>query len=137
MRSAPAIAFDYRPSFTLAAALVVMMVLAWVAIHLCGLGLPLKLAFWGASLVWSADGLLRLFRPSYTRVAHGESGWTLVDRNGNEISASLAQYARLGFVQMLDFKAERRFRLVLMPDNLDAQTRRKLALLLARADALS
>ncbi|ANB19141.1 hypothetical protein [Dokdonella koreensis] len=130
MRSAPAIAFDYRPSRLLIAALTVMGSLALVAVALCGLGLPLKLAVAAIVVVCVIRALTGLIRPAYTRIAHGEAGWVLVRRSGAEAAAALSKHVKLGALQVLDLRVDSRsFRVVVLPDNLEPDLRRRLALI--------
>jgi hypothetical protein len=65
-----------------------------------------------------------------------ESGWTLVDAAGVEHPAALAAHARLGGWLSLDFRTRhrRRWRLLIGPDNAPAETRRRLTVLLLRAE---
>ena len=60
----------------------------------------------------------------------------LVDATDVEHAATLASHARLGDWLALDFRLRhrRRFRLLIGPDNVPAETRRRLAVLLARAE---
>jgi hypothetical protein len=136
MKSASAIAFDYRPSGWLAAAAVLIFCAALAAPWLSAL--PFAIAL-GISAAAGAIGILslhRFLRPPFRRIAYRASGWILVDANGVEKSALLRLHARLGAWISLDFELDRRrrFRAMLGPDNLDAETRRRLVLMLARAD---
>ena len=78
---------------------------------------------------------MRSFRaPPFVRIAYRGDGWVLVDRAGVEHAALLRAYRHLGAFVALDWRhAHRtRFRVVLAPDNLDAETRRRLVVLLRR-----
>ncbi|MFC4820503.1 protein YgfX [Dokdonella ginsengisoli] len=134
MKPAPAIAFDVRPSRRIGAAVAVGVLLA-------------ALAPWATSLPWTSGALLssgaiafgalalrRHMRPHFRRAAWRESGWILLDRDGREHAAVLESHVRLGALLSLAFRhaPRARFRLLLAPDNLDADTRRRLILRLAR-----
>lgn len=138
MKSAPAIAFDVQPSRRIGAAAAAIALLATAAPWLTGFPL------WGralcslAAFAFAALALRGFLRPRFRRVAWRESGWTLVDRDGAEHVAALESHAHLGALLALGFRLgpRRRFRLVLAPDNLDADSRRRLVLLLARVEAV-
>ena len=134
MKSAPPIAFDYRPSRAVIAAT-------------CAIALAAAATPWLSALPAAACGVLsvlavllalaaltRFARPGFVRIAHGAAGWTLLDRARREHPALLVGHRRLGAMLVLEWRHDRRahFRAVLVPDNLDAQTRRRLVLLLAR-----
>jgi hypothetical protein len=75
-------------------------------------------------------------RPEVRRVAYRAAGWKLVDASAVESAAELVAHVRLGPWLALDFRnvKHRRFRALLGPDNIDAETRRRLTLLLSRAE---
>lgn len=75
-----------------------------------------------------------LCRPPFVRIAYRGDGWVLLDRAGVEHAALLHAYRHLGAFVTLDWRHARRarFRIVLGPDNLDAETRRRLVVLLRR-----
>jgi|GEM_PF-2214226 len=78
---------------------------------------------------------LRSFRaPPYARIAFRGDGWVLVDRAGVEHAALLRAYRHLGAFVTVDWRHARRarFRIVLGPDNLNVETRRRLIVLLRR-----
>lgn len=106
-----------------------MLVLALGSIVASGLDWPWKIGLSAIALcacVWSFS---RLARPRWTHVAFGEAGWVLADRDGNEAAAVLARYTKLGAMQVLTLRAESRaFDAVILPDNLDRDTRRRLRL---------
>lgn len=134
MKSAPTIAFDYRPSRRVAAALALIALLACLA--------PWCSAWpWYASLLLSlltlalaAHAAHGLLHPRFVRVAHRADGWILCDTQGNEQAALLCSHRHLGPLLTLDWRwaPRRRFRIALTPDNLDADTRRRLIVLLRR-----
>lgn len=134
MKSAPAIAFDLRPSRGIAVAVTAVGLLASAAPWLTGLPAPARGALSFSAAVWACFALHRFLHPPFRRVAWRPSGWALVDPGGGEHPALLASHARLGGVLVLGFRhgATGRFRFVVAPDNLDAEGRRRLCLLLAR-----
>lgn len=139
MKSAPAIAFDFRPSRGIAMAITGMTLLAILAISLSGLSAPWT---WLLAIMAFAHGswsLHRHLRPGAVRIAHGEGGWLLVDSDGNESPVVLVDHAHPGFLLMLGFRMDggpiQRF--VLTPDNCDAELRRRLLLMIAANRELS
>lgn len=136
MKSAPAIAFDYRPSRLLGALIAGMTVLAVAATVLSGLewawrlALALLAAALGAFLLW------RHLRPAFVRIAHGEGGWTLVDGHGHDHPASLLAHVERGGLLVLEFGAEStpRARFLFAADNCSAELRRRLLLVLAAGE---
>jgi hypothetical protein len=136
MRSAPSIAFDVRPSRALACAAAGGVVAATIAPWQSALPMSLCLFASIAALLVGFVALRRFARPRFERVAYGAIGWTLAVANAEATPAELVAHRRLGPWLALDFRtvARKRFRLVLGPDNSDADTRRRLALMLARAE---
>jgi len=136
VKSAPTIAFDYRPSRWIGSAAGLAAVLAAAAPWLSSLPVIACAAVSLIALAAGAQALRQHARPRFVRVAWRASGWSLVDRAGNEHAALLVSHAHLGALLALGFRDGVRsyFRIVLAPDNLDAQTRRRLILLLARAE---
>ena len=136
MKSASAIAFDYRPSRWLAAAAVLILCAALAAPWFSAAPVVMKLTLSAAACAIGLFSLRRFVRPPFLRIAYRASGWTLVDTDGHEKAALLRWHAQLGAWISMDFELDRRrrFRAVLGPDNLDAETRRRLVLMLARAE---
>lgn len=136
MRSAPPIAFDARPSRALAAVSALGVVLAVIAPWQSALPTSARLGASLAALAIGIVGIRRFVRPRFERVACGALGWTLAAANSEPVSAELVAHRRLGVWLALDFRASdrRRFRVVLGPDNSNADTRRRLALMLARGE---
>jgi hypothetical protein len=136
MRSAPAIAFDYRASHWLARAITAGVLAAIVAPWLSRLPAIACGAASLGTLLAGAVSLARFKRAGFRRIALRASGWTLVDTAGVEHTADLVAHVRLGPWLVLDFRSagRRRFRAVLGPDNMDADTHRRLILLLSRAE---
>ncbi len=133
MKSAPAIAFDYRPCRGIALAIAGMTVVAVVAAVASGLALALKLPIAMAALVYGTLALKRHWRPETVRIARGEAGWLLVDGVGKENVVALVDHAHRGFLLMLGFRKEDGpiLRFMLTPDNCDADLRRRLLLTVA------
>jgi toxin CptA len=136
MKSAPTIAFDYRPSRWIAVAAIAVFVVALAAPWLANLPLVVQV---GVSLVVAVHGVVALRRflaAPFGRVACRASGWTLVDGLQIEHAATLRSHMAIGAWIVLDFRLDRRrrFRAVIGPDNLDSDTRRRLILLLSRAE---
>ena len=134
MKSAPSIAFDYAPSRLVFGALCVVAGLAaaapWFSALPVVIGVVLSLLVIGCATM-----AFRSFQaPPFVRIAYRGDGWVLLDRAGSEHAASLHAYRHLGAFVTLDWRHARRarFRVVLAPDNLDAETRRRLVVLLRR-----
>lgn len=134
MKSAPAIAFDLRPSRRIGAAAGVVVALATLVPWVTRLSAEVAVVLSLGAFVLGASALWRHMRPPFRRAAWRESGWILLDDDGLEHAAELESHARLGTLLALGFRhgPRARFRFLLAPDNLDADTRRRLILLLAR-----
>jgi len=135
MKSAPPIAFDYRPSRRVAAVALVLVVIALSCAFANDLPIAPRIGLALAVLAVAAWGLVRFLRPPFARVAWGASGWSLTDRYGRVHAADLIGQRRLGGLVALDFRCagQRSFSPLLAGDNLDSDTRRRLVLTLARA----
>lgn len=138
MKSAPAIAFDLRPSRWIGTVALAIVMLATVAPWLTKLPASGSALLSLVVLAYGAWALRRHWHPRFRRLAWRESGWTLVGHDGRESAAVLESHAHLGGLLALGFRhgPRARFRFLLTPDNLDADTRRRLILLLARAEVL-
>jgi hypothetical protein len=138
MKSAPTIAFDYRPSRSIAALAASGTLAASAVPWLSGLAWPLCVAVSVFALVFGMGALHRFTNPPFRRIAFLSSGWTLIDEGGKEHPAIFESHVHLGALLVLGFRygPRARFRAVLTPDNLDADTRRRLVLMLARADVV-
>lgn len=138
MKSAPSIAFDYRPAPAIVA-LTGFIVVAAVSAPWLGAAPPaVNAAVSIAALGYGIVALRRFARVDFRRVAYRASGWVLVDRAGTEHAADLASHACYGSWIALDFRLDRkrRFRPLVGPGNADAETRRRLILLLSRAEVV-
>jgi toxin CptA len=135
MKSAPAIAFDYRPSRWLLAALVAIVLLALAAVALSGLYAWLKLALLACVIAYAVLTLRGFLRPRFTHVTwHSAGHWRLRDAADSEQVAQLQHTVVLGvlIVLTLRFGPKRTLALPLFPDNCDAETRRRLRVRIAR-----
>ena len=134
MRSAPAIAFEYRPSRRLAALAGAVALLAVIAVAASGLPEWLKVALIVAVPIHAGWALRRFLAPPWVRVAHDATGWRLVDRTNEAVTTVLVGHVERGPLLVLEFRTpdRPRFHCVLTPDVLDADTRRRLCLVLAR-----
>jgi len=108
-------------------------VLAVVAICLSNLPVPAIAATIVSLGILAGVQFHRYGHPRFVRIAGSEVGWQLLDRRNGGIPAVLQRHVKLGPFVQLHFLAERRHRHFLVtPDNVDADTRRRLHLLLAR-----
>ena len=138
MKSAPSIAFDYRPATAIVATAGVIVVAAAAAPWLGALTIFSKALASIAAAAYGIVALRRFVRADFVRVAYGAAGWVLVDDAGIERAADLSSHARYGNWIALDFRLDRkqRFRALVGPGNADAETRRRLILLLSRAEVV-
>lgn len=136
MKSVPTIAFDYRASRGVAAALLLVCCAAALAPWLSALPVAGRIAVSVAVVALGVRATRALLHPPFRRVAYRSSGWMLVDVAAGEHEVLLESHARLGAVIVLRFRLgpRERFYAVLAPDNLDAEMRRRLILLLSRAE---
>lgn len=136
MKSAPTIAVDYRPSRMIALAGGAIVLLAAVAPLLTGWPIAPKLVVSLCALVAGMASVLRFARPPLRRIAYGADGWQLRDRERAH-DAVLVTHARIGPFTALTWRLAtgRRWHALLAPDNADAETRRRMTLVLARRHA--
>jgi toxin CptA len=135
MKSAPAIAFDYRPSRWLAVAVGGVAFLACVALALSGMPLWAKLAAASVACLCVAHSLRRFWLVPVRRVAWLEAGhWRIAEADGGEHVAELERAVVRGAWIILRLRRSARERLVLVlgPDNSEADLRRRLRVRLAR-----
>lgn len=109
------------------------------AVLLSGLPGIVRFSIATALTACGAFALYRQLKPNIIRVARGEGGWLLVDVEGSEWQVSLIDHVHRGFLLVLAFRSEEGQiqRLVLTPDNSDAELRRRLLLNLAVGDGQS
>ncbi|MEO5561637.1 MAG: protein YgfX [Dokdonella sp.] len=136
MKSVPTIGFDYRPSRGIAAALLLVCAAAMLAPWLSALPASGSAVVSVTVVALGVRAARALLYPSFRRVAYRASGWMLVDLANQEHEVLLESHARLGAMIALRFRhgPRERFNALLAPDNLDAETRRRLILLLSRAE---
>ena len=135
MKSAPAITFDYRPSRWLQTLLTGVGVLALLAAAASGIPLWAKLACGAAASAYLGFALSLLRNPAVRRCAWHESGqWRVRDGAGRDHAATLLRASVRGKVIVLLLRSplHKTTALVLLPDNCDADTRRRLRVRLAR-----
>ena len=129
MTSAPTISFDYTPSRLLMAAVLAMLALAVMAALLAGLPLALRIGLAAAALAYAGISLRACMYPRWCAVGWRSDGsWLLRDRKGQEHAAELVTARVLGVLIVLTLRAvnSRTAALVLTPDNLDCERRRRL-----------
>ncbi len=136
MRSAPAVAFDYRPSRRALALFHGFAVAACAAPWFSALPVAVQMTVSCSAAVIAIVESKAFRKPEFRRVAHTASGWRLVDEAGTEHAVDLVSHRRAAGCLALLFRdnARRRFPVVLTCDNIDSDTRRALIVLLARAD---
>jgi toxin CptA len=135
MKSAAAIAFDYRPSRWLLAVVIVVAALALLAIALSGISAWAKTGLCVVAGAWAGIALGRFWSPQIRRAAWQAGGhWRVTDHDGNEHIAELQQAVARGAWIVLNLRrgGKKRVALILGPDNCDADTRRRLRVRLAR-----
>jgi len=135
MKSASVIAFDYRPSRWIAAAVFCLAALALAAIALSGmppwakLGLAV-LACTCAALGWRAHRRTKRFRAAWLDAGH----WRIAGREGEYNAELLHAVVRGSWIVLALRRSDgEQIRCVLAPDNSDAHTRRRLRVRLARS----
>jgi len=136
MPSATAIAFDYRPSRRLQAAVVAVALLAGISLALSALSLALAVALAVAVALYAATALWRLRRHDGWRVAWHDAGhWSLARNAVATQTAELRDASVRGdwIVLRLRLGDGRTLPLVLASDNSDADLRRRLRVRLAGA----
>lgn len=139
MRSVPAITFEVRPSRGLTLALMVVALLAVVAIMLCALALWLRLMLALFAIGYAAWAINKLRHPGLAAVGwRSDHTWGLRLIDGTETDARLRTSRVLGamIVLRLSWSPRGRAALILLPDNMDADTRRRMRMRLsAQADS--
>jgi toxin CptA len=136
MKSAAAIGFDYRPSPGFAACGVAVWLLALLAIAVCGLPAWSKVAVAIVASVYAVWALRDFLRPPCRHLLwHAAGHWRANDAGGEEHIAELRHASVVGGLIVLSFRASPfgKISIVLLPDNCDSETRRRLRVRLARA----
>jgi toxin CptA len=133
MTSAPAIGFEYRPSRRLPGLFIAVTGMALLAIFLAGVPWWLKLVLAAAVIVVCRHTLRRLHPPIYAVGWASQTGWTLRGLDGADDAATLLSFRIWRQVILLRLASKRygKLTLWLMPDNSDADTRRRLRMRLA------
>ncbi len=136
MKSAPTIAFDYRPSRGVGVAAALVCLAAAAVPWLSALPPLACVTLSSAAIAFGMHALQQFRKPRFRRIAYRASGWILMDAHDTEHAAVLESHAHLGVLLALGFRTgpRSRLRVMLAPDNLDAQSRRRLVLMLARAE---
>jgi len=137
MRSVPAIAFDYRPSRWLFAALVLAATLALLAVAMSGLALQMKLAIALAAVTYASWALRRFVLAPFDRVTwHAAGHWRLRGADEEERGGELVTATTLGAFIVLRLRVgpKRVVSLPLLFDNCERETRRVLRVRLSRGD---
>jgi toxin CptA len=140
MKSATPVAFDYKPSRWLLAAVVLMCALALAGITWSGV--PQWIKFFSAILaaVCAGFALGRFLRPRVRRAAWQQAGhWRVTDADGREFTAELTRGVARGAWIVLGLRRGdgKDLALVLGPDNCSADTRRQLRVRLARVEGVA
>jgi toxin CptA len=133
MRSAPAIGFEYRPSRWPARLFAVVTGLAVLAIMTSGMPLLARIALALASAATCVHAIRRLHLSIYAVGWASQSGWTLRGVDGADDAATLVSFRILRQLVLLRLASVRygKLTLWLMPDNTDADIRRRLRMRLA------
>lgn len=135
MKSAPAIAFEYRPSRWVALVIAALTALALVALAISGMPWWIKLAISACAVVYAATSIVRFVRIPAINLSWYEAGhWRVFGLHDRETVAEL-QHAivRAGWIVLtLRCSNAKCLRLLLTPDICDAETRRRLCVRLAR-----
>lgn len=137
MKSAPAIAFDYRPSRWVPLAIALLLLLALAAITTSGVPWVAKVLLGAGALVHVVIALIRLYRPAIRRCAwYADGQWRVRDARGNDHAANLVRASVRGILIVLVLRSpvQRSSALVLLPDNCDADTHRRLRVRLSRGE---
>ena len=113
-----------------------MVVGATLAPWFAGLPMESQAAASIAALAAGISAIARFRKPRFRRIAFRAAGWRLGGSGDVEHAAELVSHFRLGAWLVLEFQLgdRRRFRALLGPDNIDAETWRRLILLLSRAE---
>lgn len=140
MKSATAVAFDYKPSRWLVAAVVLMCALAFVGVALSGMQRGVEIFSVAFAMVCAVFALGRLRRPLVRRIAWQQAGhWRVADADGREFTAELIRGVVRGSWIVLNLRRSdgKDLALILGPDNCTADTRRQLRVRLARAEGVA
>jgi toxin CptA len=137
MKSATAIGFDYRPSRWFAACSVGIWLFALLAIAACGMPAWSKMAMAIVASAYAGWALRDFLYPRCRHLFwHAAGHWRVHDAGGQEHVAELRHASVVGGLIVLSFRAPSfgKVSIVLLPDNSDAETRRRLRVRLARTE---
>ena len=145
MKAAPAIGVACRVSRSLVAATIVVAVLAVVAVWICGLPLWVRMVLVACVVAWAGNALAGLWFPRVRSLAWQADGTARIgvrDRRTNrndEVQGAVHAARVMGplIVLVLRWPPRERATLWLLPDNLDADTRRRLRMRLGAAGGAS
>jgi toxin CptA len=135
MKSAAAIGFDYVPSQLIAVATLLVLGFALSALMLSGVPAWSKAVLAIAACVYGGWSVRKFMLPPCRRLTWHEAGhWRHADVLGNEQAAQLRHAVVLGDLVALSFRLAPRASatIILLPDNSDAELRRRLRARLAR-----
>jgi toxin CptA len=136
MTSAPAIGFEYRPSRLLAGLLGGVALLAALAVLFCGLAWWLKCLLLGVIAVSVGSAWRSPAGPQPSAVGwSADGGWSLRLNDGSDVPVQLRSSRVYGGSVLLRLaqQGRRPHALWLLPDNSDADIRRRLRMRLALA----
>jgi toxin CptA len=133
MTSAPAIGFEYRPSRWIPCLLIVVTALAMPAIALSSLPRVLQTVLAVGVLILCGRALRRLRVPVSAVGWANQGGWSLHGLDGADEPATLLSFKVIQTAVLLRLASRRYGKLTfwLMPDNSDADIRRRLRMRLA------
>lgn len=129
MPSAPTITFEVRPSRLLAAAVAIMALLACAAVAWSRLPWMFDLAICALIVLYAWHSLRRLKRQPLTMLGwHADGTWTLHLTGNRQVQGHLRSGRVLGPLIMLRLAWPQggETTLALLPDSIDADTRRRL-----------
>jgi toxin CptA len=133
MTSAPAIGFEYRPSRWPARLFVAISVIAVLAVALSGMPSWAQVLVALGVAIACGRALRQLQSPVNAAGWAHSSGWTLRGLDATDEPASLRSFKVVGSLVLLRLSSPRygKLTLWLMPDNTDADIRRRLRMRLA------
>ena len=133
MTSAPAIGFEYRPSRWVPRLFVAVTCLTVVAVMASGPPLLMRVVLASVLVAVCSQAIRRLQLPIYAVGWASRSGWTLRGLDGADDAARLTSFRIVGQLVLLRLASGRygKLTLWLMPDNTDADIRRRLRMRLA------
>ena len=137
MKSARAIAFEFRPSRRVALAVCAVAALAIAGLCMTALAWWIEAVLGGVAALYAGLALRRFLAAPTRRAAWFEAGhWRLADAAGSETSAELEHAIVRGPWIILQLRrSDRRIvRMLLAPDNSSAEDRRRLRVRIARGE---